>query len=126
MRILHIALFGAASVLSLSCIAAPQGAPATVTELRVAQPTKVYIDPTMYKNMQTTYKLDDGRTLRVTEKGRKLYADLGNGPSEIIHVGKDRFVGVTEDISLRFDDGPYPETVHVNSGPARQLASAQR
>jgi hypothetical protein len=127
MRLSHLALFAAAAVVSLASTA--QTVTATnpdVVNVQAAQPKKVYIDPLMYQRMQGAYKLDDGRTLHVTGKGRKLYADLGDGPQEIVHVGRDRFEAVGRDLSVRFDGGPFPHTVHLKDDAGRVLASSQR
>ena len=129
MRLASIALFVAAAAVSLTSSAAPQtaaGDVADVINVRAAQPKKVYIDPMMYQRMQGAYKLDDGRTLHVTGKSRKLYADLGQGPQEIVHVGSDRFEAVGKDLSVRFDGGPFPHTVHLKDESGRVLASSQR
>jgi hypothetical protein len=127
MRLSHLALFAAAAVVSLASAAQPlTAANPDVVNVHAAQPKKVYIDPLMYQRMQGAYKLDDGRTLHVTGKGRKLYADLGDGPQEIVHVGRDRFEAVGKDLSVRFDGGPFPHTVHLKDDGGRVLASSQR
>jgi hypothetical protein len=127
MRLSHLALFAAAAVVSLASAAQPVTATnPDVVNVQAAQPKKVYIDPLMYQRMQGAYKLDDGRTLHVTGKGRKLYADLGDGPQEIVHVGRDRFEAVGKDLSVRFDGGPFPHTVHLKDDAGRVLASSQR
>lgn len=127
MRLSQLALFAAAAVVSLASAAQPITATSPdVVNMQAAQPKKVYIDPLMYQRMQGAYKLDDGRTLHVTGKGRKLYADLGDGPQEIVHVGRDRFEAVGRDLSVRFDGGPFPHTVHLKDDGGRVLASSQR
>jgi hypothetical protein len=127
MRLSQLALFAAAAVVSLASTAQPITATSPdVVNVQAAQPKKVYIDPLMYQRMQGAYKLDDGRTLHVTGKGRKLYADLGDGPQEIVHVGRDRFEAVGRDLSVRFDGGPFPHTVHLKDDGGRVLASSQR
>ena len=127
MRLSHLALFAAAAVVSLASAAEPvTAASPDVVNVCAAQPKKVYIDPLMYKRMQGAYKLEDGRTLHVTGKSRKLYADLGDGPQEIVHVGRDRFEAVGRDLSVRFDGGPFPHTVHLKDDAGRVLASSQR
>ena len=127
MRLSHLALFAAAAVVSLASAAQPVTATnPDVVNVQAAQPKKVYIDPLMYKRMQGAYKLEDGRTLHVTGKSRKLYADLGDGPQEIVHVGRDRFEAVGRDLSVRFDGGPFPHTVHLKDDGGRVLASSQR
>jgi len=127
MRLSRLALFAAAAVVSLASAAEPvTAASPDVVNVCAAQPKKVYIDPLMYKRMQGAYKLEDGRTLHVTGKSRKLYADLGDGPQEIVHVGRDRFEAVGRDLSVRFDGGPFPHTVHLKDDGGRVLASSQR
>lgn len=127
MRLSHLALFATAAVVSLTSAAQPVTATSPdVVNVQAAQPKKVYVDPLMYQRMQGAYKLDDGRTLHVTGKGRKLYADLGDGPQEIVHVGSDRFEAVGKDLSVRFDGGPFPHTVHLRDDAGRVLASSQR
>lgn len=127
MRLSRLALFAAAAVVSLASAAEPvTAASPDVVNVCAAQPKKVYIDPLMYQRMQGAYKLDDGRTLHVTGKGRKLYADLGDGPQEIVHVGRDRFEAVGKNLSVRFDGGPFPHTVHLKDDAGRVLASSQR
>jgi hypothetical protein len=127
MRLSYLALFATAAVVSLGSAAQPvTAANPDVVNVYAAQPKKVYIDPLMYQRMQGAYKLEDGRTLHVTGKGRKLYADLGDGPQEIVHVGRDRFEAVGRDLSVRFDGGPFPHTVHLKDDAGRVLASSQR
>jgi hypothetical protein len=127
MRLSQLALFAAAAVVSLASTAQPITATSPdVVNVQAAQPKKVYIDPLMYQRMQGAYKLEDGRTLHVTGKSRKLYADLGDGPQEIVHVGRDRFEAVGRDLSVRFDGGPFPHTVHLKDDGGRVLASSQR
>lgn len=126
MRLSAIALFAAFAAVSFTSSAAPQTTADDVVEVRAAQPKKVYIDPTMYQRMQGAYKLDDGRVLHVTGKSRKLYADLGDGPQEIVHVGSDRFEAVGKDLSVRFDGGPFPHTVHLKDQAGHVLASSAR
>ncbi|MBD8628269.1 hypothetical protein IFT64_15140 [Oxalobacteraceae sp. CFBP 8753] len=127
MRLSQLALFAAAAVVSLASTAQPITATSPdVVNVHATQPKKVYIDPLMYKRMQGAYKLEDGRTLHVTGKSRKLYADLGDGPQEIVHVGRDRFEAVGKDMSVRFDGGPFPHTVHLKDDAGRVLASSQR
>jgi hypothetical protein len=127
MRLSRLALFAAAAVVSLTSAAQPVTATSPdVVNVQAAQPKKVYIDPLMYERMQGAYQLEDGRTLHVTGKSRKLYADLGDGPQEIVHVGRDRFEAVGKDLSVRFDGGPFPHTVHIKDDAGRVLASSQR
>lgn len=122
----HIALLVAAACMSLSAIAAAPVAPGEAGAAMAAPLHKAWINPEMARGMQGSYRLDDGRTLRVSGKGRKLYADLGDGPVEIVHIGDDRFEAIGRDISLRFEGAPKPHDVFARIGPQRQLASSRR
>ena len=96
----------------------------TVTE-RVnvvgAQPTGAPIAIATFAGVQGHYQLDDGRRLSVTGKGegkeRRLYADLGNGPVELLRVSQNRFVGADRGLAVSFEDyvGARPATVQVST-----------
>lgn len=123
MHIKHIALLAAAALASLPGLAA---GPSTSGDAGAVTTKKVYLDPLMVKGMQGSYRLDDGRILRVSESHRKLYADVGDGRFEIVHVGRDRFEGVGSDLSLDFKGAPHPYDVVVKTGPERRVASSLR
>jgi len=125
MRLAHLVLFAAATIASLSAGAAPQSNEGIV-EVRPARVSKVYLEPEMKARMQSTYRLDDGRMLRVTGNARKLFADLGDGKTEIVHVGGHRFEALGQDFHLRFADDNYADTVVVGSAASSRVASAQR
>jgi len=127
MRIKHIALFAAAALVALPGLAATPAEPGNADGAGAVQAKKSYLDPLMTKRMQGVYRLDDGRILRVSERSRKLYADLGaGGPVEIVHIGDDRFEAVGSDLSLNFEGGPHPYAVVLKSGPERRVASSLR
>lgn len=129
MRTKHLALFATAATLSLSSFAAPQGAAKPVVEVRSSH-QQVPMPAFAYDRVQGEYALEDGRTLQVAGKldagKRTLYADLGDGPVELIHVGKKRFVAVGQDLSLRFQGDRIPDTVFVRDGDNRAVAAVQR
>ncbi len=115
MRTRNIAAFVTACFMLLSASASG----AVVSEPR-------HVSPAMAKRVKGSYALDDGRTLRVSEKGSKLYADLGDGPVQIRHVGDERFEAVGTDLRLDFKGGPFPYAVVLSAGSARQVASNPR
>lgn len=90
-----------------------------------AQPKHVPLQSMAFDRVQGDYELADGRVLSVTGKGkgkqRKLYADLGDGPVEMVHVGKNRFVGAGKDVRISFDTGSNrsPDSVRVSAAPTR-------
>lgn len=126
-------LLAAATFLTLTAGAAPQDSASGRVDVIGAQPKQMQMAPFMFDKVQGDYRLDDGRILTVTGKvggqGRKLYADLGDGATEIVHVGKNRFVAMGKDLRLSFDrpDGRrVVDTVRVSNLDGRQVALAQR
>jgi hypothetical protein len=112
--------------------AAPQADTKRVTVVG-AQPKQTMLAPMMFDNVQGRYDLDDGRMLTVTGKvdgsTRTLYADLGDGPTEIIHIGKNRFVAMGKDVRFAFErlnSRRLPDTVRISTVAGRQIALAQR
>ena len=86
-----------------------------------AQPKHVPLQFMAFDRVQGDYELADGRVLSVTGKGkgkeRKLYADLGDGPVEMVHVGKNRFEGRDRNVRISFDTvgNKQPELVRVTA-----------
>ena len=126
-------LAAAATFFTLSATAAPQGKDSERVDVVGAQPKQMQMAPFMFDGVQGSYGLEDGRILTVTGKrdgqSRKLYADLGDGPTEIIHVGKNRFVAMGADLRLSFkrEDSRRPVNhVSVTTPAGRQVALAQR
>lgn len=127
MRIKHIALFAAAATVSLSSFAEQQGAADPVVQVRSSL-QQVPMPAFLFDRVQGDYALEDGRVLQVSSKRepgkRTLYADLGQGKVELIHVGKKRYVAVGQDLSLRFQGDKIPDTVFVRDGGNRVVAAA--
>src|SRR5690606_35850479 len=126
-------LAAAATLFTLTATAGPQGAGTERVTVVGAQPQQAQMAPFMFDNVQGRYDLDDGRMLTVTGKvdgrARTLYADLGDGPTEIIHIGKNRFVAMGKDLRFAFErpnSRRLPDTVRISSLAGRQQALAQR
>lgn len=126
-------LAAAATFFTLTASAAPQGAVSERVDVVGAQPKQAQMAAFMFDRVQGDYQLDDGRTLTVSGKRdgqtRKLYADFGDGASEIVHVGKNRFVAVGKDLRLSFDRPNarrVVDTVRVSNQAGRYVALAQR
>ncbi|MFC0250658.1 hypothetical protein [Massilia consociata] len=132
-------LLAAAAFVTLGASATANAGPATdhrtagterVTVVG-AQPKPAMMAPFMFDRVQGDYALDDGRTLTVSGKGsgatRTLYANLGDGPVELVHVGKNRFVAMNKDVRFAFEgDRKIPDSVRISTGAGRQIALAQR
>ena len=126
-------LAAAATFITLTASAAPQGAETGRVDVVGAQPKQAMMAPFMFDNVQGRYDLDDCRMLTVTGKVdgriRTLYADLGDGPMEIVHVGKSRFVAMGKDLRFAFErpnSRRLPDTVRITNVAGRQVALAQR
>lgn len=128
-------LAAAATFLTLSATATAAPAQAASTE-RVtvvgAQAARAPMAPFLFDRMMGDYEMDDGRRLTVTGKltgnAKTVYADLGDGPVEIVHIGKGRFVAMNKDVRFAFEGTRrVVETVRVSTADGRrQLALAQR
>ena len=126
-------LAAAATFFALTASAAPQATVSGRVDVVGAQSKQAQMAPFLFDRVQGEYRLDDGRTLTVTSKvdgqGRKLYADLGDGATEIVHVGKNRFVATGKDLRLTFHR-PHgrrvAESVRLSEPDGRQVALAQR
>ncbi len=128
-------LLAAAAFLTLSATATAAPAQAASTE-RVtvvgAQAARAPMAPFLFDRMMGDYEMDDGRRLTVTGKltgnAKTVYADLGDGPVEIVHIGKGRFVAMNKDVRFAFEGTRrVVETVRVSTADGRrQLALAQR
>ncbi|MCC2954410.1 hypothetical protein LK542_02140 [Massilia sp. IC2-477] len=126
-------LAAAATFFTLTATAAPQGAGTERVDVVGAQPRQVQMAPFMFDNVQGLFELEDGRMLTVTGKvdgkTRTLYADFGDGPTEIVHVGKSRFVAVGKDLRFSFErpnSRRLPDTVRITNLAGRYVALAQR
>ncbi|MEH6435450.1 hypothetical protein [Massilia sp. DD77] len=129
MRIKQLVLFAGAAVLSFSAAAGPQAGTERV-EVVGSQPAQVRMKPFMFDRVQGEYGLEDGRVLTVSGtvngQSRVLTADLGDGPMEIIHVGKDKFVAVDKDVRFSFTGDRIPDEVVVSTAAGKVLALAKR
>ena len=126
-------LAAAATFFTLTASAAPQGTVSERVNVVGAQPQQTQMATFMFDKVQGDYQLDDGRTLTVTGKldgqTRRLYADFGDGATEIVHIGKNRFVATGKDLRLSFDrpEGRrIVDTVRVTNLNGRSIALAQR
>ncbi|MCA1248596.1 hypothetical protein [Massilia sp. MS-15] len=127
------AFFTLTAATTATAAPAAQGADTERVTVVGAQPKQARMEPFMFDNVQGRYDLEDGRMLTVTGKvsgsERTLYADLGDGPTEIIHVGKNRFVAMGKDLRLSFErpnSRRLPDTVRISSGTSHYMALAQR
>jgi hypothetical protein len=119
--------------LSATATAAPQDSDTGRVTVVGAQPKQAPMAALMFDNVQGRYDLEDGRMLTVTGKVdgrvRTLYADLGDGPTEIVHIGKNRFVAMGKDLRFAFERPNMrrlPDTVRISSLAGRHVALAQR
>jgi hypothetical protein len=126
-------LAAAATFITLTATAAPEGIDTGRVDVVGAQPKQTQMAPFMFDNVQGRYDLEDGRMLTVTGKvagrNRTLYADLGDGPTEIVHIGRNRFVAMGKDLRFAFErpnSRRLPDTVRITNVAGRDIALAQR
>lgn len=127
MRIKHLVIAAAAALVSLSASAEPQSATERV-DVREAKPAQARMKPFFFDRVQGEYALDNGRVLNVIGgENRVLYADMGDGKIELVHVGKGRFVAVGQDMRFAFTGDRVPDEVRISMASTGQaLALAKR
>ena len=64
--------------------------------------------------MVGTFKLDDGRTLTVTNRQSKVFAEFDGKREELLPVGATRFVSRDTGAELTFDRVPFGDEVTLN------------
>ncbi len=90
------------------CTAAPQDSAAPdriMSEIQVRAPvTRTwYMSPVALAEIQGTYALSNGKSLRLTNMRGKLYADLNQrGLAELVPVAENTFVSRDRDIALEY------------------------
>jgi hypothetical protein len=121
MRIAHVLTLIGAAALSLSAAAAPANTDSSASSMatvNVAHDTyKMHADDV--KAVLGTYSLHDGRTLRVSTKQRKLYAEVDGVKTEIFKVGGARFASRDDALRVSFDNGSITDEVIVSTLAAR-------
>jgi len=124
-------LAAAAASLSLGAAAAPQGEAVGRVDVVGAQSKPV--SAFAFHNVQGEYALEDGRVLAVTGQRagntRTLYADFGDGPRELVALGRNLYAAKDRDLQLRFvtaEGHRLADTVHVSTSAGHPVALAQR
>jgi len=117
MRITHVLAFAAIAATSASAFADPSipTTHAANTVLVQAAPRAAYrLTPDEARHMAGTFKLDDGRTLTMTSRQSKVYAEFDGKREELVPVGANRFVSRDTGAELTFDRVPFGEEVKLN------------
>lgn len=113
-----LAILGAAT-LSASAFAAPASitpdasSPAMVSVQTIqGAPPKLHAEDV--DGVLGSYKLSDGRILRVSFEHRKLFAEVGNRKTELVPAGRNTFVARAGDTRLVFDQLPFANDVAIS------------
>ena len=116
MRIQQFLAFIGAATLSISALAQTSNADqsSTVT-VQGGKSVVNRLTPYEAEIMKGSFAMEDGRTLRISHRSAKLYAELGGGKrEELIPVGQDRFVGSESGNQVAFDQVPFAYTVVID------------
>lgn len=121
MRIAHVlTLIGAAAV-SFGAAAAPAAnhLDTSMSQVSVTGTNYHKITEGDMISLQGSYQLADGRTLRVSSMGTRLYAELGDTRTEILSVGPNRFASRNDALRVTFNSDDYPTEVVVSVPAAK-------
>ena len=123
MKIQQLALFAVAATLSLSAFADPTIAPAAnhadvaqkVAESAVREHGAYRLTADEATNMRGSFQLSDGRTLKVTAKRNRLYAELDGKAEELVPVSENTFVSRDSGMRVAFKHVPFSDEVTVDT-----------
>ena len=117
MRLSHVLAFAATAIVSVSACADP-AIPVTHaanTVLVQAAPHAGYkLTPDEARHMVGTFALDDGRTLTMTSRQSKVFAEFDGKREELVPVGPTRFVSRDTGAELTFNRVPFGDEVVLN------------
>jgi hypothetical protein len=117
MRISHVLAFAFAAAVSVTAVADPSipTTHAANTVLVQAAPHAAYrLTPDEARHMVGTFKLDDGRTLTMTSRQSKVFAEFDGKREELVPVGANRFVSRDTGAELTFNQVPFGDEVKLN------------
>jgi hypothetical protein len=117
MIIKHVLAFLGAATASTMVLAAP--APVSVSD----DGSTVYVAGTASPlirlseedaaNAQGAFRLEDGRLLRLTSQGRKMFMDLDGQRQELLPTSRTHFVARRTGAELAVDELHFPEKVRL-------------
>lgn len=115
MRIHQVLAVLGAAVLSLSAHAQTQSAGADSTVKVQGGKSVLYrMSHADARDMRGSFALEDGRTLRISNRAFRLYAELDGKREELIPVGPKQFIGRDSGNRIGFDRVPFAEEVVVD------------
>jgi hypothetical protein len=121
MRIAHVlTLIGAAAV-SFTAAAAPtaNNLDTSMNQVSVTGTTFHKVTEGDMASLQGAYQLADGRTLRVSSMGTRLYAEVGDTRTEILSVGPNKYASRNDALRVTFNNDDYPTEVVVSLPAAK-------
>jgi hypothetical protein len=116
MRIQQILAFLGAAALSVSALAQTPNVDQSTVNVQGGKSAVVNrLTPGEADLMKGGFAMEDGRSLKISNRGAKLYAELGgNKREELIQVGPQRFLGRDSGNRVAFDQVPYADTVVID------------
>jgi len=118
MRIKQVLAFLSVAAVSACALAEPS-VPAsasacrnTVTVQGGASPL-VQLTPAEAQDASGTFKLEDGRVLKLSSLGSKVFVEVDGKREELLPVSRTHFVARASGTELAVDDLRFPETVKL-------------
>lgn len=116
MRIQQVLAFLGAAALSVSALAQTPNVDQSTVNVQGGKSANVSrLTPGEAYFMKGGFAMEDGRSLRISNRGATLYAELGgNKREELIQVGPQRFLGRDSGNGVSFDQVPYSQMVVID------------
>jgi hypothetical protein len=112
-----LAFFGAAAVSSLAL--AEPAAPVSVSDdgntvfVRGDASPLMHLSPGQAENMQGSFKLEDGRMLRLTHRNSKVFMEVDGQREELLPLSPTEFVARKSGARLALDEPSFTDKIQL-------------
>jgi hypothetical protein len=109
----------AIALASTGAIAAPQTTPQTAPNEAAMTAVQVHgqvpyrkLWPEQIQQIKGVYVFDNGAMLKISDKQRRLYAQLGErAPTEMVPLAENLFTSPDQRMTMRFESSPFGDVV---------------
>lgn len=125
LKILSIAI----ALTTATAFAAPQAVQTEPSlseiQVRAAMPT-YQLQPQQVDEVKGVYAMDNGSTVKITNKNRRLFAQIGERSStELIPISDGRFVSPDQRVTMDYHPAAFGDEIVLTYPADQSMASAQ-